>query len=335
TNLPRGRHLRTCEPVNLKWETRMDSARNLLTIFRLRPLARREALWGLAFLSPWIIGFLLFTLIPMAATFGFTFTNLNLAQEEPLRFVGLRNYQHLLHDAQVWESLGVTIKYGLLALPVGLALPFALALLLNSRYLKGQSVFRALFYMPYVIPFVAGVFAWGGMLNPENGWINDGLRALGVENPPYWLNDPAWIYPGLVVLGLWGIGNGVIIYLAGLQGVPTELYDAARVDGAGWWAALRHITLPMMSPVIFYNLILVVVGLFQYFQVPLVLNNGTGAPGGATMFYNLYLYKTFFTFQNMSYGATMAWLLFLVILTVTLVLFRSARYWVYYTGESR
>jgi multiple sugar transport system permease protein len=139
----------------------------------------------------------------------------------------------------------------------------------------------------------------------------------------------------LVLIGLWGIGSDIIINLAGLQGVPSELYDAARVDGAGWWATLYHVTLPMISPVIFYTLTLSVVGVFQYFLVPLVLNNGTGRPGGATMFYNLYLYKTFFTFQNMSYGATQAWMLFLIILAVTGLLFWSAKYWVYYAGENR
>jgi ABC-type sugar transport system permease subunit len=313
----------------------MDSAKDLLTIFRLRPLARREALWGLAFLSPWIIGFLAFTLIPMIATLGFTFSNISLAQEAPLQFVGLKNYQTLFRDAQTWSALGVTLKYSLLDLPVGLVVPFALALLLNSKYLKAQGLFRTLFYMPYIIPFVAGVFAWAGMLNPATGWINEGLRALGVQEPPNWLEDPTWVYPGLVLVGIWGIGNGAVINLAGLQGISSELYDAAKVDGAGWWGTLFHITLPMMSPVIFYTLTLSVVGVSQYFLVPLVLNNGTGRPGGATMFYNLYLYKTFFTFQNMSYGATMAWLLFIIILIVTGALFWSAKYWVFYAGENR
>jgi multiple sugar transport system permease protein len=313
----------------------MDSAKELLTIFRLPPLARREALWGLAFLSPWIIGFLAFTLVPMIATLGFTFSNISLAQEEPLQFVGLKNYQTLFRDAQTWAALGVTLKFSLLALPVGLMLPLALALLLNSKYLKAQSLFRTLFYMPYVIPFVAGVFAWSSMLNPATGWINEGLRALGMPDPPNWLEDTRWVYPGLVLLGLWGVGSDIVINLAGLQGIPSELYDAARVDGAGWWPTLFHVTLPMMSPVIFYTLTLSVVGLFQYFLVPLVLNNGTGRPGGATMFYNLYLYKTFFTFQNMSYGATQAWLLFILILAVTGVLFWSSRYWVFYAGENR
>ena len=313
----------------------MESAKDLFAIFRLRPLARREALWGLTFISPWIVGFLLFTLIPMIATLGFTFSNITLTQEEPLQVVGLKNYQHLLRDSQTGASLGVNVKFSLIALPVGLILPLALAILLNSKYLKARGVFRTLFYMPYVVPFVAGVFAWGGMLNPTSGWVNEGLRALGMQNPPNWLEDPRWVYPGLVVLELWGIGSGMVINLAGLQGIPSELYDAAKVDGAGWWASLFNITLPMMSPVIFYTLTLSVVGVFQYFLVPLVLNNGTGRPGGATMFFNLYLYKTFFTFQNMSYGATLAWLLFIVILAATGVLFWSAKYWVFYAGENR
>jgi multiple sugar transport system permease protein len=194
-------------------------------------------------------------------------------------------------------------------------------------------VFRVLFFMPYVVPFVAGVLIWNGMLNAESGWINGALRFIGVENPPNWLNDPTYVYPGLVLIGLWAIGAGIVVNLAGLAGIPTELYDAAYIDGAGFWASLRHVTIPMMTPVIFYTLTLGVVEVFQYFLVPLVINNGTGDPGGATLFYNLYLYKQFFTFQNMAYGATLAWMLFLVILTVTLLLFLSARRWVYYAGE--
>lgn len=313
----------------------MSSFPELFTIFRLKPNARREALYGLAFISLWILGFLLFTLLPMIATLGFTFTNINLAQEEPLRFVGLQNYQALVNDSQVQNALGVTIKYALIALPIGLALPFAVALLLNNKFLKAKGFFRVMFYLPYVIPFVAGIFAWGGVLNPETGWINQGLEALGVQKTPGWLNDPTWVYPSLVILGLWGIGGAVIINIAGLQGVPTELYDAAKVDGAGAWATLLNVTLPMMSPVIFYSLVLGLVGIFQYFLVPLVITDGTGRPGGATMFFNLYLYKTFFTFQNMSYGAAQAWVLFLIILALTVALFWSSKYWVHYAGENR
>ncbi|MDQ3870687.1 MAG: sugar ABC transporter permease, partial [Chloroflexota bacterium] len=233
----------------------------------------------------------------------------------------------------VWDSLAVTLKFALLALPVGVVLPFAVALLLNSRYLRGSSLFRILFFLPYVIPFVAGAFVWEQMLNPETGWINLFLRTIGLSQTPNWLNDETWVYPGLVLIGIWGIGAGIVVYLAGLRAVPTELYDAARIDGAGWWGQLRHVTLPMLSPVIFYTLVLGIVEVLQYFLVPLVLTNGTGEPGGATLFYNLYLYQTFFTFQNMSYGATLAWLLFAITLVITLVLFWSARRWVYYAGE--
>jgi len=300
---------------------------------RLSPLARREARWAYIFLAPWIVGFLLWTLVPMVATFAFTLTNVTLSQQEPLRFVGLDNYAALVRDPQTWESLGVTIRFALLALPIGVLTPMAVALLLNSPRLRGSSLFRVLFFLPYVVPFVAGVLIWQAMLNVDSGWIDQLLRFVGVANPPNWLQDTTWIYPGLVIMGIWGIGGGIIVYLAGLRGIPTELYDAARIDGAATWATFRHVTLPMLSPVIFYTLILGIVEVLQYFLVPLVLNQGTGEPGGSTNFLNLYIYKNFFTYQNMSYGATLAWLLFGLTLLVTVVVFRTARRWVYYAGE--
>jgi len=300
---------------------------------RLSPLARREAFWGYLFISPWIIGFLVFVLGPMIASLIFTFTNINLAQEQPLAFVGLRNWRTLLGDGQAWAALGVTFRFALIQLPVIIALPFILAIALNAKYLVGRSLFRVTFFLPYVIPFVSGVLIWQGMLNLETGWVNMALKALGVENPPNWLNDSAVVYPALVMIGVWGIGAGIIVNLAGLRGIPSELYDAAKIDGAGFWGALRHITLPMMSPVIFYTLVLAIVDVLQYFLVPLVINNGTGEPGGQTFFFNLYLYKNFFTYQNMAYGATLAWLLFLVTLVVSLIVFRTSRRWVYYAGE--
>ena len=166
----------------------------------------------------------------------------------------------------------------------------------EQQNLKGQMFFRSLFYMPYIVPFVAAVFLWGGMLNPETGWINRFLLWVGVprESLPLWANDINWVYPTYVIMGIWGIGNAMLIMLAGLQGVPTELYDAAKVDGANGWQTFWKVTFPMISPVIFYNLVLSMVGLFQYFLVPLVVNQGTGSPGGATYFYNLYLYKNIF-----------------------------------------
>jgi ABC-type sugar transport system permease subunit len=302
---------------------------------RFSGLGWRRARWGYVFIAPWIIGFVAFTAFPMIATLVFSLTNINLAQTEPLRFVGLKNYETLLRDQQVWTSLGITFKFAALALPVAIILPLLVALLLHSRHLVGSGIFRVLFFLPYVVPFVATVFIWQGMLNPETGWINGALKAIGVAKPPPWLEDPGWVYPGLVLIGVWGIGAGMIVYLAGLKGIPSDLYEAARMDGAGAWASLRHITIPMLTPVIFYTIVLSVVEVLQYFLVPLVLQNGTGEPGGSTMFFNLYLYKNFFTFQNMSYGATLAWLLFVITLIITLVLFGTARRWVYYAGEAR
>jgi ABC-type sugar transport system permease subunit len=302
---------------------------------RFSGLAWRRARWGYLFIAPWIVGFLAFTAFPMIATFAFTFSNINLNQAEPLQFVGLRNYQTLVSDQRTWDSLAVTLKFGLLALPIGVGLPFLVALMLHSRHLRTPGAFRILFFLPYVVPFVAGVFIWQGMLSADTGWVNGFLKFIGISHPPDWLQDPSWIYPGLVIMGVWGIGAGMIVYLAGLKGIPTDLYEAARIDGAGAFASLRHITIPMMSPVIFYTIVLGVVEVLQYFLVPLVLKNGTGEPGGTTNFFNLYLYQNFFTFQNMSYGATLAWLLFGITLVLTLILFSGARRWVYYAGEAR
>ena len=297
-------------------------------------LTRREATWGYIFISPFLIGFFAFTFLPTVAALAMSFTNFKLGGDG-FQFVGLQNYLYMFNDPQVWASLGVTVKYGLIALPVAILFPLGLAVLLNAKHLYGKNFFRTLFYFPYIVPFVAAIFVWAALLNPETGWINESLRAIGVAEPPNWVNDTTWVYPALVILGIWGVGNAMLIFLASLQGVPTELYDASKIDGAGWWATMFNVTLPLISPVIFYNLTLAIVGLFQYFTVPLVLNQGTGAPGGATMFYNLYLYKVFFTYQNMAYGATMAWLLFAIILAVTLVMFGTQKYWVYYTADSR
>jgi ABC-type sugar transport system permease subunit len=316
-----------------------------LKAFRaLTPIKRREMREGLLFISPWLFGFMAFTFLPIVASLVFSFMDLSITDGilSTPKFVGLRNYQQMANDPQVWGggtrgSLWITVLFGLIALPIGIFVPLGLALLMNNPRLKAAMTFRSLFYMPYIIPFVAAVFLWGGMLNPETGWINRALMWLGMprEMTPNWANDVNWVYPTYVLMGIWGIGNAMLIMLAGLQGVPTALYDAAKVDGANAWYQFWNVTFPMISPVIFFNLVLSVVGLFQYFLVPLVVNNGTGRPGGATMFYNLYLYKTFFTFQNMSYGSTLAWLLFVIILAVTVLLFGTARYWVYYASESR
>jgi multiple sugar transport system permease protein len=332
-----------------------NSLPSLRSFRNMSPLARRELRQGMWFLSPWLFGFLAFTFIPLFATLFFTFIDLKITDGilSTPDWVGFKNYATLWKDNQAgvnpstWfqggtpGSLWVTLAFGLIALPVGIFIPLGLAVLMNHKNLKAPMFFRSMFYMPYIVPFVAAVFLWGGMLNPESGWINRFLLWVGVPrgSVPLWANSGAgdwpWIYATYVLMGIWGIGNAMLIMIAGLQNVPTELYDAAKVDGANGWQTFWKVTFPMISPVIFYNVVLSVVGLFQYFLVPLVVNQGTGRPGGFTMFYNLYLYRNFFLFQNMSYGATLAWVLFLIILAVTVLLFGTAKYWVYYAGESR
>jgi multiple sugar transport system permease protein len=326
--------------------THLPKLPSIRSIRNLSPLAKREFRWGMLFISPWLIGFLAFTLIPMIATFIFTFLDLTITQGilTPPKFVGLKNYITMIHDHQLWKiggltapwgSMWITIFFGLIALPIGILLPLGLAALMNSPNLRGHNFFRSMFYMPYIVPFVASVFLWGGVLNPETGWVNQILYHLGIpkENLPGWAQDIHWVYPAYVIIGIWGIGNAMLTMLAGMQAVPTDLYDAAKVDGASGWQTFWQVTFPMISPVVFYNLVLGIVFLFQYFLVPLAINQGTGAPGGSTMFYNLYLYKTFFQYQNMSYGSTLAWVLFLFILIVTVILFATSKYWVYYASE--
>lgn len=261
----------------------------------MTPNAKREFKYGMLFLSPWLIGFFAFTFLPIIASLLFSFMNLNITDGilNPPKFVGLENYITLLNDRQAgvdprtwitWlsggtpSSMGVTISFGLISLPIGILVPLGLAVLMNNPSLKGTMIFRSLFYMPFIVPFVAAVFLWGGMLNSETGWVNRVLIALGVprEATPDWANSTFWVYPTYTIMGIWGIGNAMLIMLAGLQGVPTELYDAAKVDGANGWHTFWKITFPMISPVIFFNLTLSIVGVFQYFLVPLVVNNGTG-----------------------------------------------------------
>jgi len=293
---------------------------------------RRQQLWGLVFLSPWLIGFLAFTFFPMVASLYFSFTDYNLNRASEYNFIGLRNYAQLFTDPLVATSLSATLRFAAIALPLSLVLPVALAALLNSKWLIGKSIIRTLFYMPYMVPVVSAVAIWGGMLNSQSGWINRGLALIGIAGPD-WLNDVGWIYPAMNIIGLWGIGNAFMITLAAMQGVPTELYEAATVDGANPFQRFRAITLPMISPVIFYNLVLSVIGLLRYFEIPYILSQGTGRPGGATMFFNIHLYKTAFVFSDMGYGSALAWMLFVIAFAATILLFATARYWVYYASE--
>jgi multiple sugar transport system permease protein len=185
--------------------------------------------------------------------------------------------------------------------------------------------------MPSMIPVVAGALIWSGVMNTQTGWINLGLEAIGIPGPD-WLNSTSWIYPALVLIGLWGVGNLMLTLLAGMQGVPSEYYEAAKIDGANGLQCYWLITLPMVTPVIFYNLVLMLIGAFQYFDLAYVLKSGTGGPADATLFYNLNLYKNAFEYNLMGYGSALAWILFVIVLVLTVLLFGSQRYWVYYAG---
>ena len=293
-----------------------------------RGLRRRETATGLAFVAPWIIGFLAFSALPMVASLVLSLTDFDPRRADELRFVGLDNYLRLASDPAVIKSALVTLRFALIVVPLTLAFALAVALLVNNRLLAGRNVFRTLFYMPLQIPIVASTVVWIGVLNVSTGWLNVGLQSIGLPAVD-WLNSPFWVHPALAIMGLWGIGNMMLIFLAGLQSVPSELYEAAKVDGAGPWARFRLITLPLLSPVLFYNLIIVLIATFQYFTQAYVITNGRGDPGGETLFFNLNLFREAFQFYNMGYASALAWVLFVVVLGLTIVLFRTAGRWVY------
>jgi multiple sugar transport system permease protein len=302
---------------------------------------KKEAWWGIFFLTPWIIGFLAFYFFPMIASFGFSLLNFNPAVPDQATFIGFQNWNRAIFtDAEVRLSFVRTLHFSAIALPIGLSFALFLAILLNSKSVLGKNMYRTLFYMPSMIPLVATVLIWSGVLNEQTGWINiliertTGIQATGSQGLR-WLADPRLVYYAYTMFGLWGVGNAMIIFLAGLQGVPTEFYEAAEMDGANWFQRLFGITLPLITPVIFYQLVLGVIGTLQYFLAPFVLNSGTGFPNGMTRFYMVYFYKQSFTFFNMGYGATLAWLMFIFALILTIVLFGPAKYWVYYAAEER
>jgi len=299
---------------------------------KIGPKEKSRQIWGLIFISPWILGILLWYLIPMLASFAFSFYEFDLVRPEEARFIGMSNYVQLLRDPLVYESLWVTIKFAMIAIPASLALPLGFAWLLTAKNLRGKALFRTFFFLPTIVPFVSVVFIWNGFLNTQTGWLNQFLKQLGIAGPD-WLNSTFWIYPALAMIGFWSVGNAMLLFIASIQGIPNELYEAADVDGANSWHKFRHISIPMISPIIFYNLILLMIAIFNYFLVPFVLKNGTGDPANATLFYSLYFFKTAFTFNDMGYGATLAWILFMIILMITIFLFGTARYWVFYQYE--
>jgi len=295
-----------------------------------RTLEQQQQLWGWVFLSPWLIGFMLFTVFPMIASLYFSMTDFTIGQETTT-WIGLKNYENMFKDPTTYNALRVTFRFGIMMLPVSILLPLGMATLLNSKYLAGKRVLRVLFYMPYMVPAISGVFVWQSFLNGETGLLNRLLRLVGVANPPNWLFDQAWIHPAMVLIGVWGVGNSMLTMLAGMQGVPTELYEAATVDGAGPFTRFRRITLPMISPVILYNLVLTVIGLMQYFVVPFVLSNTTRS-NPETNFINLHLYRQGFQFLHMGYASAIAWLLFAIGLILTVFVLYTSRRWVYYSS---
>lgn len=293
-------------------------------------IARREQLWGYAFIAPWVIGFILFTFVPMAAALIFSFTDFDLRKPDEIRFIGLDNYQRLLADGEIAHSMAITFRFIAITVPLNLLFALGLAMLLNSRRVAGKNVLRTLFYMPIQIPLVAATLIWLGVLNGSTGWVNRILEIFGIQGPN-WIADSSWVLVALALIGIWGIGNMMLIFIAGLQGVPTELYDAAKVDGAGAWTTFRRVTIPLITPILFYNVLISLVTSFQVFIQPWVLKNGI--PDDSTNLFNVNLYREAFVFNQMGYASALGWVLFGVILIVTVVLFWSSRRWVYYAAE--
>jgi multiple sugar transport system permease protein len=301
---------------------------------------RRQLLSGLGFTAIWIVGFGLFLAYPIAASLFYSFCDYSIFQ--PPVFVGLENYQKLVGDDVFWLSLRNTLFYAALSVPLGTVVSLSLALLLNVD-VRGRAVFRTIFYLPAIVPLVASSMLWLWIFNGQYGVLNWALRpALAVvgATPPAWLADPAWAKPALVLMSLWGVGNSMIIYLAGLQDVPKQLYESAAIDGATAWQRFWYITLPMISPVVYFNVIIGIIGSLQVFTQPFVLAGGAGgnanplegSPGRSTLFYTIYLFSTAFYDLRMGYASALAWVLFVVVAALTALATRLARGRVHYSS---
>jgi multiple sugar transport system permease protein len=295
---------------------------------RLSSARRREALSFYLLISPWLIGFLFLMVGPMLYSLYISFTRWDLLSD-PV-FIGLDNYlRKMPRDPRFWQSLKVTLVYTGLYVPLELVGGLALALLVRSQ-IRGIRFFRTVFYMPTVLAGVAFAVVWLWMLNPRGGLVNLALAQIGVAGPR-WLLDPDWALSALLMMSFWGWGRAMVIYLAGLQSIPDELYESAAIDGTNAWTNLRYITIPLLTPTIFFNLILSVIGTFQTFTNAFITTNG--GPLDATLFFVLYLYKQAFELLNMGYASALAWVLFIIILVLTLLIFRSQGFWVFYAGE--
>ena len=292
-------------------------------------LRRRESIEGYLFVAPLLIGLTVFAAWPMLASLAISFCKYDIFSAP--KFVGIGNYAELFRDPLFWQSLKVTAIYSFVSVPLGLTLGLAVALLMNQK-LRGIALFRTIYYLPAVVSGVAVALLWVWIFDPSYGLANVLLRWLGLP-PSQWLSGPRTSLLSLILMSLWGVGGGMVIYLAGLQSVPQHLYEAAALDGANLQQKFRHVTLPMLTPVIFYNLIMGIIGSFQVFTQAFVMTNG--GPVNSTLFYVLYLFRQAFNYYRMGYASAMAWVLFAVILALTLLVFKSSALWVYYEGERR
>ena len=289
----------------------------------------RRSLVGAAFVSPWLVGFALFTCFPVGASIYYSFCDYDVLS--PPVWVGALNYQDMASDAVFWKSVSNTVVFNLMALPLGMVSALALALLLNQP-VRLRGAFRAVYYLPSLVPAVAGAVVWLWILNSRLGLLNQGLEALGVSHPPQWLTDPRWTKPSLALVSLWGCGNTVVIYLAALQGVPRSLLEAAMIDGASPLRRLFHVTLPAISPVIYFNLLIGIIGGLQVFSAAFVMMGG-GGPERSVLFYAVYIYQNAFEYRHMGYASAMAWILCLLIMALTWVASRLTRSLVHYPSE--
>ena len=288
-------------------------------------LARRRTLWGYTFITPFILGFFLWFFIPAVVAAFLAFQSWNLIS--PPRFAGLDNFAKVFQDPILPQSLKASFLYSFLSVPLTLVVSFMLAMLINTK-MRGIAIFRTLFYLPSIVPAVANALLWAWVFNTEFGLINTAIRGLGGSKVA-WLQEPAWAIPAFVVIGLWGSGNAMIIFLAGLQGIPDIYYEAAEIDGAGRWAQLRHVTIPLMSPIILFNLVIGLINSFQLVFVPALLITN-GGPQNATLFLVLYVYRTAFQTRNMGYAAVLSWILFLILMSLSFVVFKFIGSRVYY-----
>ncbi len=293
----------------------------------LRKADRRKLRLGLLFVSPFLIGFMAFTIYPILSSLYYSFCEYDIFSYPVWN--GGRNYTELIRDYLFWTSLWNTFYYTIFAVPLGIIVALGLALLLNLK-VKGLPYFRAIFFIPSIVPLVASSVLWIWILNPQYGIINCLLRLLHLPEPG-WLADPQWSKPALILMSVWGVGGSIILYLAGLQDVPQELYEASEIDGANAWAKTWHITFPMLSPVIFFTLVMGLIGSFQYFTQAWIMTGG--GPADSTLFYALYLFNNAFLYYRLGYASAMAWILFLIILGATLLIFKVTGRFVYYSGR--